>query len=116
VDHFPSRSLPSRVIVSGRTITHDNSPTSIVSRVPPCSSHGSVTLDRTKSQEAFDLASETFGDLLEIRKEFKETLQHAGALNTAMILKDTHTVENEPDRFARWVAIGRKELGQDAVG
>ena len=47
----------------------------------------------------------------EIRKEFRETLQHAGDLNTAMILKDTHTVENEPDRFARWVAIGREELG-----
>ncbi len=47
----------------------------------------------------------------EIRKEFRETLTHAGELNTAMILKDTHTVENEPDRFARWVAIGREELG-----
>ncbi len=47
----------------------------------------------------------------EIRKEFKETLLHAGELNTAMILKDTHTVENEPQRFARWVAIGREVLG-----
>ncbi len=47
----------------------------------------------------------------EIRKEFRETFTHAGALNTVMILKDTHTVENEPDRFARWVAIGREELG-----
>ena len=47
----------------------------------------------------------------EIRKEFRETLKHAGELNTAMILKDTHTVENEPERFARWVEIGREELG-----
>ncbi|MBL7077161.1 MAG: hypothetical protein ISS31_06805 [Kiritimatiellae bacterium] len=46
----------------------------------------------------------------EIRKEFKETLTHAGDLNTVMILKDTHTVENEPDRFARWVEIGREEF------
>ncbi len=46
----------------------------------------------------------------EIRLEFRETLQHAGALNTAMILKDTHTVENEPQRFARWVQLGRDEF------
>ncbi|NQU41458.1 MAG: hypothetical protein HQ523_16035 [Lentisphaerae bacterium] len=47
----------------------------------------------------------------EIRKEFKETLTYAGELNTVMILKDTHTVEHEPERFAKWVAIGREELG-----
>lgn len=46
-----------------------------------------------------------------IRKEFRETLRYAGALNTAMILKDTHTVENDPGRFSRWIAIGREELG-----
>lgn len=44
----------------------------------------------------------------EIRREFEETLRHAGALNTVMILKDTHTVENDPVRFARWVQIGRE--------
>jgi hypothetical protein len=47
----------------------------------------------------------------EIRKEFEETKTHAGTLNTAMILKDTNTVENEPDRLARWVSIGREILG-----
>jgi len=47
----------------------------------------------------------------EIRRDFAETLRHAGSLNTAMILKDTHTVENDPSRFARWVAIGREMLG-----
>lgn len=47
----------------------------------------------------------------EIRKEFRETRRHAGGLNTAMILKDTHTVENDSGRFARWVEIGRQELG-----
>lgn len=47
----------------------------------------------------------------EIRKEFRETQRYAGGLNTAMILKDTHTVENDPSRFARWVEIGRRELG-----
>jgi hypothetical protein len=44
----------------------------------------------------------------EIRKEFRETLHHAGSLNTAMVLKDTHTVEDHPERFARWVEIGRE--------
>ena len=46
----------------------------------------------------------------EIRKEFQETLIHAGGLSTAMILKDTHTVENDPVRFARWVEVGRSIL------
>ncbi len=46
----------------------------------------------------------------EIRREFQETLRYAGTLNTALILKDTHTVENKPDRFARWVQIGREIL------
>ncbi len=45
-----------------------------------------------------------------IRREFQDTLRHAGELNTVMILKDTHTVENQPERFARWVDIGREEL------
>lgn len=45
-----------------------------------------------------------------IRREFQETLRHAGELNTVMILKDTHTVENHPERFARWIEIGREEF------
>lgn len=44
----------------------------------------------------------------EIRGEFEETLRHDGARNTVMILKDAHTVENDPVRFARWVQIGRE--------
>ncbi len=48
----------------------------------------------------------------EIRLEFQETLRHAGALNTVMILKDTNTVEDDPGRFARWVQIGREEFGK----
>ncbi|MBT3192783.1 MAG: hypothetical protein HN341_09540 [Verrucomicrobia bacterium] len=46
----------------------------------------------------------------EICNEFKETLTHAGELNTVMILKDTHTVENQPERFAKWVTLGRRAL------
>ena len=47
-----------------------------------------------------------------IRQEFEETLTHAGALNTVMILKDTHTIENAPERFAKWVETGRQILGK----
>ena len=45
-----------------------------------------------------------------IRQEFEETQRHAGSINTVMILKDTHTVENDPSRFGRWVKIGRDLL------
>lgn len=44
----------------------------------------------------------------EIKREFEETCKHAGMLNTAIILKDTHTTENHPERFTRWVEIGRR--------
>ncbi len=44
----------------------------------------------------------------EIKREFEETCAQAGALNTAIILKDTHTIENHPERFARWVQMGRR--------
>jgi hypothetical protein len=44
----------------------------------------------------------------EIKREFEETCAHAGMLNTAIILKDTHTIENHPERFARWVQMGRQ--------
>ena len=46
-----------------------------------------------------------------IRKEFEETLRHAGGLNTVMILKDTATIENSPERFAAWVDLGRRVMG-----
>jgi hypothetical protein len=45
-----------------------------------------------------------------IRKEFQDTLQVAGNLNTMMVLKDTHTIENDIDRLARWVQLGREEM------
>lgn len=48
----------------------------------------------------------------DIRREFEETQKWAGHLNTVMILKDTHTVENDPTRFARWVQIGREEFSK----
>jgi hypothetical protein len=44
----------------------------------------------------------------EIKREFEETCAQAGMLNTAIILKDTHTIENHPERFACWVQMGRQ--------
>ena len=44
----------------------------------------------------------------EIRREFKETFEQAGHLNTVIVLKDTHTIEKEPRRFTRWVEMGRE--------
>jgi len=52
----------------------------------------------------------------EIRREFAETLTYAGTLNTVVVLKDTHTVEHQPERFANWVTIGRETFGGDRSG
>jgi hypothetical protein len=32
-----------------------------------------------------------------------------------MILKDTHTCENHPERFTRWVEIAREEIAEAKV-
>jgi len=43
-----------------------------------------------------------------IQKELRETLGMASKLNLEIILKDTHTVENQPERLRRWVELARK--------
>lgn len=45
-----------------------------------------------------------------IRQEFRETLKAASNLNLMFILKDTHTISNQPERFSRWVTIAREEI------
>ncbi|MFA6291300.1 MAG: hypothetical protein WC637_05925 [Victivallales bacterium] len=45
-----------------------------------------------------------------IRAEFQETLKAASRLNLMFILKDTHTISNQPERFRRWVSIAREEI------
>ena len=45
-----------------------------------------------------------------IRRDIRETLRCAGTLNTVLVLKDTHTVEHEPERFRRLVEIAREEM------
>ncbi|MFZ2656483.1 MAG: hypothetical protein WAX69_16240 [Victivallales bacterium] len=45
-----------------------------------------------------------------IRKEIRHILDSAKGLNLMFILKDTHTISNEPARFRRWVEIVRSEI------
>ena len=47
-----------------------------------------------------------------IRKDIRETLDIAKNCNVELILKDTHTVQNQPWRFAKWVEIVREEIAK----
>jgi hypothetical protein len=46
----------------------------------------------------------------QIRKDLASTLNKTKGLNIAFVLKDTHTISNEPERFNRWVKIVREEI------
>jgi hypothetical protein len=46
----------------------------------------------------------------EIRNDLRKTLAIASKLNLEIILKDTHTIQNEAWRIPRWVAIVREEI------
>ena len=46
-----------------------------------------------------------------IRKDIVHNLAVARDLNLAFVLKDTHTICHEPQRFKRWVNIVREEIG-----
>lgn len=48
----------------------------------------------------------------EIRKDIMYTLEAAGSTNLEIIMKDTHTVQNQPWRISRWVEIAREEIGK----
>ncbi len=56
------------------------------------------------STEVFDEAA--------IRADLRGTLDTAGDCRLEIIMKDVHTLNNEPDRLARWVAIARDEIHQ----
>jgi hypothetical protein len=45
-----------------------------------------------------------------IRRDLRQTLQIAGRGALEIIMKDTHTVENHPERLSRWVQIAREEV------
>ncbi|MDP7348590.1 MAG: hypothetical protein QF735_10170, partial [Phycisphaeraceae bacterium] len=51
-----------------------------------------------------------------IRADIRHTLEAAGGSPLDIILKDTHTVQNEPSRLGRWVRIAREEVDRYMEG
>jgi hypothetical protein len=45
-----------------------------------------------------------------IRADIRTTLAIAGKLPIELVMKDTHTVQNQPHRITRWVRIAREEI------
>ncbi len=45
-----------------------------------------------------------------IRKNIRQTLDSARDCRIEIIMKDVHTLNNEPGRLARWVQITRDEI------
>ncbi len=45
-----------------------------------------------------------------MREELRKTLAAAKDCHLAFIMKDTHTIENQPDRLGRWTRIAREEI------
>jgi len=45
-----------------------------------------------------------------IRADLRETLEVARGCRIEIAMKDVHTLNNEPDRLARWVQIAREEI------
>jgi hypothetical protein len=57
------------------------------------------------------LVSTTTFDEEAIRQDIRNTLEAAGNCRLEFILKDIHTLNNEPERISRWVQIAREETG-----
>jgi len=49
-----------------------------------------------------------------IRADLRQTLEIAGGNRIEIIMKDVHTLNNEPERLARWVEIAREEIDKVA--
>ena len=50
----------------------------------------------------------------EIRADIRHTLEVAKGCRVELIMKDVHTLHNEPQRLPRWVAIAREEIEKEA--
>ena len=46
-----------------------------------------------------------------IRADLRETMNAAGNCRLEVIMKDVHTLRNQPERLPRWVAMAREECG-----
>ena len=55
-------------------------------------------------------------DEAEIRRDIRGTLEIARGCRVELIMKDVHTLNNEPPRLARWVEITREEINRSAGG
>jgi hypothetical protein len=47
-----------------------------------------------------------------LRNDLRETLEIARDCRLEIIMKDVHTLSNEPDRLARWVQLAREEIAK----
>lgn len=47
-----------------------------------------------------------------LRDDLRETLETARGCRLEIIMKDVHTLSNEPDRLARWVQLAREEIAK----
>ena len=47
-----------------------------------------------------------------IRADLRRTLTAAKGQPLEIVLKDTHTIQHEPHRLQRWVAIAREEVAR----
>ena len=56
-----------------------------------------------------DFRTATF-DEEQIRADIRDTMTAAGGQPLFFIMKDVHTLNGEPDRAARWVALAREEI------
>ena len=45
-----------------------------------------------------------------IRRDLRQTLETARGCRIELIMKDVHTLNGEPDRAGRWVALAREEI------
>jgi hypothetical protein len=55
-----------------------------------------------------DLAMATFDEDL-VRNKLRYTMQHTRNCRLEVIMKDNHTIRNDPQRVVRWVQIAREE-------
>ncbi len=46
-----------------------------------------------------------------IRRDLRKTLDTARGCRLEIVMKDVHTLNNEPERLSRWVQIAREEIG-----
>jgi len=51
-----------------------------------------------------------------IRADLCETLQQAKGCRLEIVMKDVHTLHNEPGRLARWVELAREECAKAGMG